>query len=213
MLRKTLKIPKVNHSGGSNEAPNALNNLLGSLQQEAGIRVSVGTHMVSLTDSIEQYPILFVHGRRTFQWTAAERQALRKYVESGGLLFADSICASSQFAESFRREMRLTFPEQVLRRLPTEHELFTSDFGGFDVRQVTLRSPASQQDSSPSRINELKVTPHIEGIQLDGRLAVAFSPYDLSCALENQVSLECRGYIQKDAARVGSNIVIYALQQ
>ena len=213
VLRKTLKIPKVNHSGGANEAPNALNNLLGSLQQEAGIRVSVGTHMVSLTDSIEQYPILFVHGRRTFQWTAAERQALRKYVESGGLLFADSICASSQFAESFRREMRLTFPEQVLRRLPTEHELFTSDFGGFDVRQVTLRSPASQQDSSPSRINELKVTPHIEGIQLDGRLAVAFSPYDLSCALENQVSLECRGYIQKDAARVGSNIVIYALQQ
>lgn len=213
VLRKTLKIPKVNHSGGANEAPNALNNLLGSLQQEAGIRVSVGTHMVSLTDSIEQYPILFVHGRRTFQWTAAERQALRKYIESGGLLFADSICASSQFAESFRREMRLTFPEQVLRRLPTEHELFTRNFGGFDVRQVTLRSPASQQDPNPSRINELKVTPHIEGIQLDGRLAVAFSPYDLSCALENQVSLECRGYIQKDAARVGTNIVIYALQQ
>ena len=128
MLRKTLKIPKVNHSGGANEAPNALNNLLGSLQQEAGIRVSVGTHMVSLTDSIEQYPILFVHGRRTFQWTAAERQALRKYVESGGLIFADSICASSQFAESFRREMRLTFPEQALRHLPSEHELFTSDF-------------------------------------------------------------------------------------
>jgi hypothetical protein len=35
----------------------------------------------------------------------------------------------------------------------------------------------------------------------------------LSCALENQSSLECKGYTKEDAAKIGVNIVLYALQQ
>ncbi len=213
VLRKTLQIPKISHRGGSNDAPNALNNLLASLQREAGIRVSVGTQVISLTDSLERYPVLFVHGRRTFQWSAAERQALKKFIENGGFIFGDSICASTQFAESFRREMRMIFPEQILRRLPADHEMFTEDYGGFDVRQVQLRSPATQVDGQRKQASESTVTPHVEGIQIDGRLAIAFSPFDLSCALENQNSLECKGYLQQDAAKLGTNIVIYGLQQ
>ncbi len=213
VLRKTLRIPKLSHSGGPNEAPNALNNLLASMQRETGIRISIGTQVIAATDSIEEYPVLFVHGRRTFKWTAAERQALKQFVINGGFIFGDAICASPQFAESFRREMRMIFPEQVLRRLPAEHPLFTEEFGGFDVRKVTLRSPASQSDGPRTQVTETEVTPHVEGFQLEGRLAIAFSPYDLSCALENQSSLECKGYLQNDAARLGTNIVIYALQQ
>ena len=213
VLRKTLQIPKISHGGGSNEAPNALNNLLLSLQKEAGIRVSIGTQVVSLTDSLQRYPVLFLHGRRTFQWSTAERQALKAFVENGGFIFGDSICASSQFAESFRREMRLIFPEQILRRLPAEHDLFTSQFGGFDITKVTLRSPATKLNGERIQAQEASVTPHVEGILFDGRLAVAFSPFDLSCALENQNSVECKGYLQQDAARIATNIVIYALQQ
>ena len=213
VLRKTLQIPKISHPGGSNDAPNALNNLLASLQKEAGIRVSVGTQVISLTDSLERYPILFFHGRRTFQWSAAERQALKIFVQNGGFIFGDSICASPQFTESFRREMRMIFPEQILRRLPADHAMFTNDFGGFDVGKMTLRSPATQIDGQRIQARESSVTPLVEGLLLDGRLAVAFSPFDLSCALENQNSLECKGYLQKDAAKLGTNIVIYALQQ
>ena len=88
VLRKTLQIPKISHPGGSNDAPNALNNLLASLQKEAGIRVSVGTQVISLTDSLERYPILFFHGRRTFQWSAAERQALKIFVQNGGFILS-----------------------------------------------------------------------------------------------------------------------------
>ena len=47
----------------------------------------------------------------------------------------------------------------------------------------------------------------------DGRLVVVFSPYDISCAMENAASLECKGYVREDAARLGTNIVMYALQQ
>jgi hypothetical protein len=48
---------------------------------------------------------------------------------------------------------------------------------------------------------------------VDGRLAVVFSPYDISCAMENAASLDCKGYVSTDAARLVVNIVMFALQQ
>ena len=39
------------------------------------------------------------------------------------------------------------------------------------------------------------------------------SPYDVSCALERGASLECKGYVPADAARLGANVLLYALQQ
>jgi hypothetical protein len=50
-------------------------------------------------------------------------------------------------------------------------------------------------------------------VELDGRLAVVFSPLDISCAMENAASLECKGYLREDAARLGVNLLLYALQQ
>ena len=57
-----------------------------------------------------------------------------------------------------------------------------------------------------------EVSPVLEGIEIDGRLAVIFSPFDLSCALENQGSIECKGYLQQDAAKIGLNVILYAMQ-
>jgi hypothetical protein len=55
------------------------------------------------------------------------------------------------------------------------------------------------------------VEPELEGIQIDGRWAVIFSPYDISCALEQHEALECRGYTREDAARIGLNVLMYTL--
>ena len=58
-----------------------------------------------------------------------------------------------------------------------------------------------------------KIQPYLEGLEIDGRFAVIFSPYDISCAMENHASLECKGYVKQDAARLGINILLYALQR
>jgi hypothetical protein len=55
------------------------------------------------------------------------------------------------------------------------------------------------------------VPPELEGIEIDGRLAVIFSPYDISCALEQHEALQCRGYTREDAARIALNVIKYAL--
>jgi hypothetical protein len=55
------------------------------------------------------------------------------------------------------------------------------------------------------------VEPYLEGLKWDDRYVAIFSPYDLSCALENSQSLECKGYLRDDAVRIATNIVLYAL--
>ena len=59
----------------------------------------------------------------------------------------------------------------------------------------------------------VKTAPLLESLDLGGRTAVILSPYDISCALEKGASLECKGYIPQDAARIGANVVLYGLQQ
>ena len=53
--------------------------------------------------------------------------------------------------------------------------------------------------------------PELEGIEIGGRLAVIFSPYDISCALEQHESLQCPGYTREDAARIALNVLMYSL--
>jgi hypothetical protein len=58
-----------------------------------------------------------------------------------------------------------------------------------------------------------KEPPIIEAGYRDNRIAVLFSPLDISCALESKHSLQCKGYVREDAARLGINLVLFALQQ
>ena len=170
--------------------------------------------MIPFTDSsLAEYPIAFLHGRRNFRLTAPERAALVEYIKNGGFILADSICASPQFTESFRREMKAAFPDHPLRPIRSDHPLLTDAYQGFDIRTVELRDPKQRtREDAPLRSRVEQVAPELEGIEIDGRLVVVFSPLDLSCALENQGSVECKGYMRADAAKIGINAILYAMQ-
>ena len=74
-------------------------------------------------------------------------------------------------------------------------------------------TPERATEGQPVAARIRQVEPQLEGIQLDGRWAVIFSPYDISCALESHEAIGCRGYTQQDAARIGLNVLLYSLNQ
>jgi hypothetical protein len=213
ILRGHIAIPKIQHGGGANDAPRAIPNLLQWFRKEQPTDVTTKPILINAKlEELEKYPIVFMHGRASFSFTDEERTALRTYLERGGFLFADSICANSAFAESFRKELALIAPNNPLQPLPATHPLLTEEFTGFDIRQVSLIDPlkrgtggvvAQQQDT----------TPELEFVLWEDRVAVVFSPLDLSCALESQQSLQCKGYTRDDAAKIGINIILFALLQ
>jgi hypothetical protein len=209
-----IYIAKLKHPGGCNAAPRALVNLLESADRELKIRTTAADDLVSITDeALFDYHLVFMHGRNSFHLTDEERKHLKAYLERGGMLMADSICASKAFTASFRNEMAAIFPDKKLERIPVDDQLLTTKYGGFDLHEVSRRDPQNRAADAPVAAAVKKVPPELEGIKFDDRWGVIFSPYDLSCALEKRDSLECRGYLREDAAKIGLNVILYSLQQ
>jgi hypothetical protein len=99
-----------------------------------------------------------------------------------------------------------------MERLPASHPLFTSEFRGHDLTTVTLRDPEARDTGDPLTARRVAIPPLLEVLKIEGRIAVVLSPYDISCALENHASLDCKGYIPADAAKLAVNVLLYALQ-
>lgn len=212
--RGALSIPKLSHDGGADDAPNALANLLTVFDKQLEMKVDYKRKLMQPSDpKLLDHPLVFMHGRRAFTWSETERKAIKTYLDRGGFLFADSICASKEFADSLRAEMKSIYPDSQFVRLPAPHQVFTTEFHGFDVTTVTLRDPQLRDEGDPLTAKLVKTAPLLEGLDVGGRTVVVLSPYDISCALEKGASLECKGYIPPDAARLGANVILYALQQ
>jgi hypothetical protein len=215
LQRGALAIAKLDHVGGSDDAPTALRNLMAVFGQQLHARVFPPADLLAPTDeNLPDYPVAFMHGREDFRWNDAERKAISQFIHNGGVLFADAICASKPFQEAFRRELQAALPDSKFQRIPPEHPIFTTEYRGFDLTTVDLRQTGVRANPDAPVENRVRqVAPVLEGIEIDGRYVVIFSPYDISCALENHASMECEGYVREDAARIGINVLLYAMQQ
>jgi hypothetical protein len=218
--RGTVQVAKLLHGGGCNAAPGALVNLMREAGRELKLRVSTEDRQLAATDKqLFRYHLLFMHGRHEFRFTPAERKHLAAYLDRGGMLFADAICASPEFTASFRDEMKRIAremkqkPPAALAPIPATDPLWTDAFGGYDIRTVTRRDPQKRAEKDPLQARLREVEPALEGLKVGDRYSVIFSPYDISCALEKHESLQCNGYIRDDAAKIGLNVVMYSLHQ
>jgi hypothetical protein len=126
------------------------------------------------------------------------------------MLLADSVCASSAFSNAFRTEIAALLPARTLEAIPADDPVFTAkEYGGYNIQEVTLREPTG--GDGPLAASKRQIAPQLEGIRIGDRWAVIFSPYDLSCALEKQNSLECTGYSRQDAEKIALNVLLYSL--
>lgn len=208
--RGVFFLPKLRHSAGADDAPRAIPNLIQWLDKSNTFQLDSGKRLVNISQKeLARHPVVFIHGRGELKFSQIERDILKAYLENGGFIFGDAICADEAFAKSFQQEIKL-ITDETLTRMEASHPIFTNQYNGFDIGVVTVIDP----DHSGDSINAAKQkrAPWLESVKVDNRLAVVFSPLDLSCALESRHSLQCRGYIRDDAARIGINVILYALQ-
>ena len=160
-----IEIAKLYHGGGCNDAPGALVNLVRTASQgELKLQVRAAPEMIGIGDAnLFRYPLLFMHGRRDFRFTPAERTRLAEYLERGGTLLADAICASKPFATAFRRELAAALPESSDRADPARrsalhdglrrlrHPAGDAPRSGVGRRGATDRAPARGRSSRNSK--------------------------------------------------------------
>lgn len=209
--RSAVEVARLRHTGGWDAAPNALRHLQGSLAKLGYMMATTSPNVPATDETLRQYPIAYMHGRKNFAFNQQERDGLRGYLENGGVLIADACCGSTQFDASFRDMIAQTFGKQ-LEKIPLTHELYNMQQLGHDVRRVSRRIPTTTQAGSLT-VEESVGEPVLEGIKIGERYVVIYSKYDISCALEQQNTQTCAGYSRLDAARIATNMVVYALAQ
>jgi hypothetical protein len=121
-----LKLPRVKYNGGGDwyNDPSAEVNLLRYFQAKTGTEAVPTFESVDLSsDNIFLYPILFLTGHGTVNFSDREARNLRAYLQNGGFLYIDD---DYGLDGSIRKEMLKIFPEQKFVELPFSHGLYSS---------------------------------------------------------------------------------------
>lgn len=168
--------------------------------------VDVSTRFVGLRPddaALREHPIVYLSGHTTIEFSAARRDALRRHLSRGGFLFIDACCGRRAFDRSARKLAAELFPDAALKPLPADHAIYAGK-PGFDVRRVRYREYVRRENPSLD-------TPRLEGMTVDQRLVIVYSPYSLGCGIEGHPCFACRGLESEDARKVAANVILYAL--
>jgi hypothetical protein len=192
-------------SGDWDYNPKVAANVLNSVVEYTNIPI-YPEEIVITADSAElpAFPFLFMTGHKLVRFSEAEREGLRAFVESGGLLFSDDCNhdVDGLYAKSFEAEMLRVFPSRgALSKLPKTHGLYRAFF----------RFP----DGPPQTSHELNgwgddmVHDYLRGIEHGGRLGVLYSNKDYGC--EWDYDWRNKRFRRDDNTKFAVNIVVYCM--
>jgi len=178
------------------------------LAREIGLRTSVDIAeravTLSATDpKMASNPMAILTGSGPVRFSVAERAALRRWLELGGLLWIDNAGqseASTAFDTSVRTELEAILPGRGFARISPEHVLYRSFY---------------RLDYAAGRVIR---RPYLEGISIGRRVAVVLSHNDVFAAFARGANGRFvsrptpGGENQREMAfRFGVNAVLYAL--
>lgn len=210
--RGRIELAELALGAGGEDAARALPNAVSLIARSIPIAVAATDDPVALdSETLSEVSVLWIHGRTEFQWNGQQRDELRTFLETGGIVFANAVCGSQAFVESFRVQLGLIDPALELTPMSRDAEAFSNRYGGYDLRTVTIRKPI--QRGGNQTISRRRSHPLIETAQLGPLTNVFFSPLDISCALESQNSVQCPGYSTEDATKILANLLLFAMQQ
>jgi hypothetical protein len=194
-----FSIARLKYGGGGDwySNPSSLPNLLRELKSRTGVAVEVEKEgrVEILAEELFDYPMLYMNGHGTVKFSTAEAERLRRYLSSGGFLWADD---NYGMDKSFRGEIAKVFPESPLVELPFSHELYNM-FYEFPNGLPKIH----EHDGGP---------PQGLGIFHEGRLVVYYTyNTDIGDGLEDPGVHGDPGDKREAAIRTAVNIVLYAM--
>jgi len=200
--RDDFVFAQIVHDGDWDPDPSGVHNLLKFAKDNSTLEVKFKRENIRLKDpKTATYPLLYITGHYEFAWSPEETAALQRYLQAGGLLLADSCCGRMAFDIAFRREMAKVLPDKHLDKLPLDHPIYRCHY---DIKQVDY-TPRVREDFGAIS------TPPLEGITLDGRLAVIYSRFDLGNGWEQFPHPYSYGLKDESALQIGTNVIVFAV--
>lgn len=172
-------------------------NLRRKLAELTNVNVSQEPQIVTLSDfdDMVRHPYVFMTSEGYFELTELEQQNMREFLERGCFIHADDCVyqGEDRFFRTYNKWMEKMFPDNPMRKIPYDHELF----------HIYYDFPQG--------------CPHMQGVPHGayglfepgtGRLMTVNTPGDLHCGWM------CRFWAPEknlEALKMGINIIIYFL--
>lgn len=156
--------------------------------------------------SIADEPRKFVHvvGTDEVAFADSEIEAIRKHVESGGVILFENAGGRGPFAQSVMGMLRQAYPRQRLRPISLESPVVNGKgIGGTDATEVQYRIFALL------RMGEIN-TPRLLSLNFDGEPRIILSGEDLSAGMVGQPIWDVFGYSTDSARALVGNIALWA---
>jgi hypothetical protein len=198
-----LEVAQIRYAGNWDSRPRAALVLAQEIRRRTSIDVRLERIVVDIDDPRLFYrPLLLLLGDGRLRFTDKERGRLKTWIEAGGFLLIDNTGRSepsTAFDSSVRAEMSAMFPGRGLVKVPPEHVVFRTFFKlGFPWGRAIHR-------------------PFIEGLFIDGRIAVLYTQNDLTGALDRDklgaftFDVSPNEEAREKAIRFAVNLVQYAM--
>jgi hypothetical protein len=199
--RGGFTIGRLKYGGGGDwyNGPTMIPNLLRGLKERTTVPVlNLKEEVVEAGDEkLFAIPFLYMTGHGNVKFGEDEIRNLRKYLTSGGFLFANDDYGMDK---AFRREIRRIFPDAPLVEVPFSHPIYHC-FYDF---------PAGL----PKIHEHDKLPPQGFGVFREGRLVVFYDyQSDIGNGLEDPGTYNDPPEKHEAALRMAINIVVYAMTQ
>jgi hypothetical protein len=203
---KGVAVARIIHEGDWNCCPMLFTRLSDVLAGAVSIGVKE-QNPVDLTEPVgTQVRLLWLTGTEFQSFSRTETENLVTFIAEGGTVFVDSATGDADFVRDVRDELDDLFDDTFLRRLDDDHPLLTGEFGqqsGSDLSSVTYTDSVTRPPAGAE----------LEGVEIDGRIAVILSPYGVTAAAEGSPTWEDSSLATDDARRLAANVLLYVLSQ
>jgi len=195
--------------------PHAVQNVVNALNEYTNIHADFSARLPLSSKELLETPWVFVPAVQ-FTLTEGELENLGRYLVAGGFLLLDAGSVGGD-VDAFFRQMVIDALDRVGRearffRLPNDHPIYHAYFD-FDRPPRALLGGAGigGRIAGEGRDN----VDYMVGVEVDGRLAVAFSYQSLGIAWEN-IGFRNQKSLYSDNSRhlqFGINTIVFALTQ
>ena len=200
-----VSIVQVMYDGVWKTRHTGISVLLKTFNEKTSVPVKFGLQNMRLSNArIFNAPLIYLTGHEHFELQKDEMANLRRYLQNGGFLFAESCCGRKGFDRAFRNTIRTVLPEYRLERVTEGSSIFQTpnDVSRIGVTPTLMHS-----------LGAASIEPYLEAIEIDGHYAVVYSRFGMAGGWEMSQSPYAFAYNDIGSLKLGQNILMYAVTQ
>ncbi len=164
------------------------------------------TQTVELADLADGNDVAMTHvvGTDAVTFTPAQIEAIRRYVNGGGVIVFEAAGGSAAFSASVKQMLIEAFPDNRVQRLPATSPVLSGvGIAGFDCTEVDYRMFYKQNLGPMTR-------PSLQAMLFDGQPRVILSAEDMTAGMVGQPVWGVFGYDSESASQLMTNIAMWA---